>query len=249
MDKIIYAVGQIQNNHHNSEKNIEDHTNMILLAAENKADFILFPEMSITGYLNEEVKDYSFQMNDKRLNCFAELSGKYNILISIGVPLEINKSYYIGSLIFSPDGTCSAYTKKYLHPGEERFFSASSEHDPVVQIGNDKISHAICYDIEIDAHINAAVSKQANIYAAGIFYSRSGIKNGLKRLSAIAKEKNINVIMANYTGICRNTESGGCSSIWSESGELIIQSGSDEKCLLLGIKSNDGWEAKKINTA
>ena len=70
------ASAQITCNVGEIERNLEQHYQMVVLAAEKGADLITFPEMSITGYCRKEGKKLAFSEKDNRLNKLQELSSK-----------------------------------------------------------------------------------------------------------------------------------------------------------------------------
>lgn len=61
------------------------------------------------------------------------------------------------------------YTKKYLHPGEELYFSPSAQYDPDITINGEQLSFAICYDIENNEHIEC-IKKGNQIIMRLVFF-------------------------------------------------------------------------------
>lgn len=246
MNKTTFAVAQLENIRHDIPGNIEKHILFSKTAAAHGANIIIFPEMSLTGYEREHAADEAFTAGDVRLDELQKVSDSEQITIIAGLPLKLEKKLYIGSAIISPWKRREFYIKKYLHEGEEVYFSSRDDYDPVVSAGDEKASCAICYDIEVDDHARFARSRGTSIYLAGIFYSAGGIKKGLQRLESIAKEFSMAVIMSNYCGKCWGLEAGGNSSVWSKEGTLIIRAGDEGEAVLLAEKSRDQWKAKEI---
>ena len=143
------ASAQIKSNQNNVEKNLNVHYRFITIASEHGADLITFPEMSITGYLRERAD--------------------YNMVIIAGAPIQIESNLFIGSFIIKPDSSISIYTKQYLHTGEEEFFNASFNYNPIIDLANERISLARCADIENPLHPDDAAKNKSTIYVSSSF--------------------------------------------------------------------------------
>lgn len=240
------AISQIRSYRNDTEKNIRKHIKFIELASKHNSDLILFPEMSLTGYETENANGLIFEMNDIRLNEFKLLSEKYNQIIIVGAPIRIESKMYIGSFIILPNKDIEVYVKKYLHEGEELYFESRKDFDFQIKLKGNKISCAICYDIEVDNHIRNAISNKSTLYLPSIFYSENGIDSGLKRLSFVSKTFSMPVMMSNYVGDSFGIKSGGRSSAWNENGELIISSNDKDECLLIITKKNEMWKGESV---
>ncbi len=240
----IFCVAQIN---HELVSNDHKHINIINIAADNYVDYIVFPELSLTGYTRSNISNLAYTIDDKRFAEYQYISKTKNIVITLGIPVEINKKYYIASVIFLVNGKIEFYLKQYLHPGEELVYSNTFDYDPVIKIGEELVCNAICYDIENNQHIEKAILKKSTIYSASIFYSKKGIDAGILHLQDIAKKNKIGVLVSNYCGNCWEIEAGGKSSIIDSNGNIVMQGNSNEECLLIAKKSIDLGKVKKIN--
>lgn len=119
-----------------------------------------------------------------------------------------------------PNGRREIYCKNYLHEGEDVFFHEGDQ-TVLIDIGQEKISLGICYDIEIQEHIEKAVNHNATIYASSIFYSNGGIEGLQQKAKDYADTYKIDFAISNYVGEIWNTQSGGKSMYWSKYGESI----------------------------
>jgi predicted amidohydrolase len=225
--------------------NLIDHYKLIKLAAKNGADLVLFPELSITGYEREKAKELIFEENDSRLNELRKLSIKNQIIVIAGAPIRIDHDLYIGAFIIKPDDTVSIYTKQFLHTGEDIFYQSSFDYNPVIEIKNERISLAICADINNPKHPENAKKKDISIYLAGIFFEPDDMVRAYKTLSSYAEKYSMNVLMSNYTGQSWGLDGGGKSGFWDYSGNLISNLNETDSGLLLIEKMNDSWKSKK----
>lgn len=246
MRKTVYAMAQIQTFRENFDKNLENHMRYITEAARQNAGFILFPELSLTGYERELAASQGIEAEDDRLNILGQAATEYQMVISVGGPLIIDHRFFIASWVFTPEGKREIYIKKFLHPGEELFFESREDYDLMLMHEGEKIAFAICFDIENDAHIRKAVKQKATMYTASIFYSDGGIHHGIQRLQQLAEQYRIPVLMSNCCGPCWDMKAGGCSGIWSESGELIASADGQTPSLVIAEHTMEGWLGKVI---
>lgn len=227
------AAAQIKPVEQNTHSNIQTHLQMIDLAAKQNVELIVFPEMSLTGYERERAEQLSFTENDLRLDVFKEKAEANKMLIVVGAPIKIDSTLHIGSFIFLPDRTTSIYTKQFLHDGEEKYFTPSSNYNPLIEFQKEKISIAICADINNPLHAKQAYNRKTTLYIPSIFFTANGIAEGHTILSNYAKEYSMNVLMANFTGSSYGMEAAGQSGFWNNQGELISQLNNKEEILLI----------------
>jgi len=67
----------------NIQKNIEAHKRFIELAVSYKADIIIFPELSLTGYEPTLAKELATTQDDKRLDEFQSISDTKKITVGV----------------------------------------------------------------------------------------------------------------------------------------------------------------------
>jgi len=71
------ALAQLQSESGNIKANIKKHLDYIDKAAAAKADFIVFPELSLTNYEPHLARELAFKQNDSKLTIFKDYSTKY----------------------------------------------------------------------------------------------------------------------------------------------------------------------------
>ncbi len=103
--------------------NIDVHCRLICVAADQGTGLIVFPEMSLTGYLRESAESNAFVKDDPRLDRIKKLAIDRGIIVVAGAPVKMKTGLHIGSFIILPNGTEQIYTKQYLHKGEGTSFS------------------------------------------------------------------------------------------------------------------------------
>lgn len=216
------AIAQTEAIKGNIEKNIENHLTLIKQAAHHKADMVVFPELSLTGYEPELAESLATHKNDERLNVIQSLSDNNNIIIGVGLPTRNETEILVSMIIFQPHKERIIYSKQYLYLPEKKFF-AEGKNPLLLNFATEVISPAICYEATVDAHCEYAKQNNATIYIASVLSSINGIDEELKKLSDIAGKKNLITFMSNYVGQSGGYECAGKSSVWNEKGELMGQ--------------------------
>lgn len=243
---MILAAAQTKPKRGDISSNLLNHYNLIELAAQNGANLIAFPELSITGYERENAEALVFTEDDYRIDHLKELSVRNNIVIIAGAPIRIDSKLFIGEFIIAPDDSVSIYTKQFLHEGEGDFFDSSFDYNPMLTIEDQNISFAICADIDNPLHPENAAKNDTDIYIASIFFSPNGIPNAYRDLQNYAEKHKMNVLMSNFSGESWGSPSAGQSAFWNNKGELVAQMNDADSGLLLVEKQNDNWISKII---
>lgn len=202
--------------------NIENHKKLIDLALSNGADTIIFPELSITGYEPELSEELATDKDDSRFDDFQKISDTRKITIGVGAPTKNDTGICISMIIFQPYKARQTYSKKYLHPDEEKFF-ISGQNFACLTGNKTNIALAICYELSVSEHSENAFKSGAEIYIASVAKSVDGVEKAIKSLSGIANKYSMTVLMSNCIGQCDGDECGGKTSIWNNKGLLAGQ--------------------------
>ena len=204
------------------EKNIRHHLQVIEWAVAFKADLIIFPELSITGYEPELAKELAVSVNDEIFNPFQEIANKNKVVIGVGMPTIANDGINISMLIFQPQQDRLIYSKRLLHEDELPYFT-SGTNQPFLTIQGIKIGIGICYETLQREHFINAIENEANIYIASVAKPDRGVTKAYLHFPSIAREFNIPILMSNCVGYCDNFMSNGKSSVWNKKGDLLKQ--------------------------
>jgi predicted amidohydrolase len=238
---MILAAAQTIPKQGNIKENMDDHRRLIELAAENKVQLIVFPELSLTGYERELASNLAFSIQDKRLSSLRKISAEKNIIIIAGAPIKMATGLHIGAFAMFPDNSVKIYTKQFLHKGEEDYYEPNFDYNPMIKLEDESISLAICADIENPAHVDNAARTNSTIYLASIFYTTDSIKKVHKLLRNYSKKYSMNVFMSNFGGKSWRLESGGQSAFWENTGKLIIKYDGTGEGLIVVQKVNNVW--------
>jgi len=226
------AIAQLKSMKGDIPANIEKHIKFIERACLLNADFIFFPELSLTGYEPGLAEKLAVDKNDKRFDVLQQTSDQKMISFAVGVPTISENGIYISMLIFQPKQQKLIYSKQQLHEDELPYFKNGNE-QVLITLKNQKIAPAICYESLQTDHANEAARLGAAIYIASVAKSQNGINKAFAHYPNVAKKYKMPVLMSNCIGECDNFISAGFSSVWNKEGELVVQFDNQQEGLLI----------------
>lgn len=239
------AVAQIVVEKGNLPYNLARHLFFCKRAAAEKADLVVFPELSLTGYEPELAAVLAVYLADPLWEALKDCARDNQLMISVGMPLRTTNGIQIGAVQVWPDGTLHPYAKQNLYTGEDVFFVPGTQ-DYQCTLQGEKISMAICADIS-DPQIPLRAHRQgATIFLAPVMVSKKGLTHDRTLLQQYAQQYQLLTVMANYGGQTGGYDCGGYSSVWSEKGELIGELAHDREGMLLLEKSGQTWTTEKL---
>jgi predicted amidohydrolase len=217
--------------------NIDRHMILITHALDQRAQFIVFPELSLTGYEPALARSLAMDASDRRLDVFQAVCESHGVTVGIGAPTRGHRGTQISLLFFQPGRPRQQYAKHWLHEDELPYFVAGPS--PALLIGEKHpIAPAICYEISVPQHALDAKRRGANVYVASVAKTTSGIEQALIRLQAIASEHAMTVLMSNCVGLAEGSVCAGKSTIWNKKGEVVAQlDANTEGIILLDLES------------
>jgi predicted amidohydrolase len=226
------AVAQLKASPGDLPGNLAAHKKLIHQAVLHGADTLIFPELSLTGYEPTLAHVLAMEIYDSRLDELQVLSGRHQLTLGVGVPLQTPQGVTISLLIFQPGQPRQVYTKRYLHADEEAFFVSGQ--GTLSALGGGVLALAICYELSVPAHAEEAAKNGAEMYLASVAKTARGMAKAEERLADIAKDHTMTVLVANCVGPCDGEPGGGKSAIWNNRGMLLAQlHDTDEGVLIL----------------
>lgn len=147
--------------------NLEESIKWLTKLSAQNVDFVLFPEMNLTGYTKniEIIKDANSRKEDI-FNCLQKASSDLNIAFAVGFPEQVDMKYYISQILFDNGKIAGIHRKTHLGPSETNVFTAGNE-IAVSNIGQQFIGMQLCYE----SHFPIVSSIQAKLKASILTYS------------------------------------------------------------------------------
>ncbi|MBI6855379.1 carbon-nitrogen hydrolase family protein [Pseudomonas cichorii] len=246
MPSPILAAAQFQSMRGELEHNLNRHLSFMQDAADLGAQYLLFPELSLTGYEPDIAHELALTSTDTRLEPLRAKAMQLRLATTVGVPLKgPANTVQIGALTFTAEGEVIAYAKQYLHPGESDVFSPG-QNDCFLTLEERQIGLCVCADFSHPEHAQRAADGGAWVYAASVLISPAGYEHDAALLQGHARRHGLPVLMANHAGPTGGWQSVGCSGFWDGAGDRVAgMLGAGEGLLVVGIKE-ERWEGRVV---
>ena len=241
------------------DTNLAQHLEAARLAAQEGAQLLLFPELSLTGYELQRAKALAFTREDPRLLPLREAASTFGLTMIVGAPVRTDDGLYLAALILAPDQTIDIYTKHHLGafpasvspdgivPPPEASVFLPGEKNPLIQWEKHTAAVAICADVGRPAHAQRARSLGADTYLASMFVIPADLQQDTNRLRTYAAQHRMTVVFSNYGGPTGGLQSAGRSGIWSDEGELLVQLEPKGAQLAVATEGANGWQTQRLD--
>lgn len=202
--------------------NLEQHLEMVKQSAHYKADVVVFPELSLTGYELDLAAELAFSPQLSSFKQLSQAAVDHQVIVIAGCPLisDTASKPTIGAVVCFPSGDVEFYSKQYLHAGEEEYCSYGSG-DYCFEVNGHKVVLAICADFSNPAHSQRAKQLGAEVYIASALISENGFNADAEILSGIASKHGFPVLLSNHISKTGGWETCGKSSMWDSQGKLV----------------------------
>ncbi|MBU2248912.1 MAG: carbon-nitrogen hydrolase family protein [Gammaproteobacteria bacterium] len=244
MSHLKIGVAQIASQRGDVTANLSTHLRAIAIAASEGVNYLVFPELSLTGYEPDLAHSLAFSTSDERLVPLIEAAKQNGLTVGVGLPLVGNDLPKIGLAVISPSGQVELYEKIYLHPGEEEYFSSGKAHH-FTSVNGFKIANAICADTNNPKHAEACAKESARIYVAGVLFTEQGYIADEEKLFGYARQYNMLVAIANHNATTGGWTPGGKSAIWSSSGK-VASADATQNALVVAQLQDEKWVGQVV---
>lgn len=202
------------------ERNLGAHATLTRRAASLNADFILFPELSLTGYEPRLASALATEPGDKRLDVLEKLADSNDTIIAVGLPLREPAGVTISMVIFRPGRPRLIYTKQHLHASEAPYF-VPGHGFPTLSIADTAVAPAICYELSVPEHAETAAAAGAKVYAASVAKTADDARRAASTLAATSRRHAMLAMMVNGVGPCDGETCAGGTAAWGPTGDLL----------------------------
>lgn len=228
------------------EANIAQHLKLVQAAARHGVQWLVFPELSLTGYELPHLPRLAAQITPETLAPLQDAARQYGMSITVGLPVQLPglDKPCIAALTLHPQGAPTRYCKQYLHGSEQQYACPSpagfAPHvQALPQAGSPplQLASAICYDSNQSAHAQAAADAGAQVYAAGVLVSPQGYAPDSALWQQAAQRHGLCVLVANHGAASGPWASAGRSACWEPDGALLAEvPGLGEALLVLTVE-------------
>ncbi|MBM3117075.1 carbon-nitrogen hydrolase family protein [Jeongeupia naejangsanensis] len=224
-------------------RNVATHIAFARAAAAESVSFLIFPELSLSGYEPALLHKCTLTPCSELLQPLRQIAANAKMTIAFGAPVESESGSVpsIGSINFHADGSTTVYRKRFLHPGEDTFAVPGLIDSHCVDIDKARVALAICADTTHPEHARSAAAAGATLYAAGVLWSKAGYAVDAEMVKSHALAHGFGVLVANHGGPTGGFVSGGKSSFWAGNGELVVRAPDEGNALVIASKVADQW--------
>jgi predicted amidohydrolase len=225
-------------------------TDLVLCAAGQGVQLLMFPELSLTGYEPTLARELALLPDSARLQPLRDLARQTAMTTVVGLPLRQPGSdeILIGALVFAADGSQAVYSKQHLHPGEEVVFSPGHGGDALM-LGGERIALSVCADFTHARHVQAAADAGASIYATSVLIGEGGYPRDSGLLQGYAREHSLGVLMANHGGPSGGWACAGRSAFWAAGGELVVSAEGVGDLLVIARRVGGVWQGEVVEVS
>lgn len=246
-----FAVAQPPTLDGDVERNVAQHVELVEVSALAGAEWILFPELSLTGYVIDDAARLALRVDDPRLAPLQRMVDVLHTAVIAGAPVRNTHrgTLELCALVFRSGkaplvvpkqrlGAFGASARVDLLEGRElpsaesSVFVSGGRRNPLV-LGRSRVAIAICADSGDPAHAARAAAQDATVYAASMFVIPSEYDAEATRLRDYARQHGMWVAMANHGAPTGGLRSAGRSAVWTDEGVCVEQAPTEGRALTL----------------
>lgn len=235
-DKIRLALAQISSKRENKKANFSKIEQLTLNAKQEKTDLIIFPELSLTGYVVlDQIYGLAETIPGATTTKVEALAKKTGMHIIFGMPELSEKTQatvFNTAVIVGPQGLIGKYRKMYLPTHsvfeEKRYFRPGYEPSSFqTDIGN--IGLCICYDVFFPEVLRLTRLKGAQLIVC--ISASPAVRRGYFEIltSARALENTAYLAYVNLAGVEDGLQFWGGSRLVSPTGDVVANAKYDEE--------------------
>lgn len=235
-DKIKLALAQISSKRENKEANLKRFEKETLKANQQGADLVIFPELSLTGYVvRDQIYELAETIPGPSTERMVNLAKDTGIYIIFGMPELSEKTratLFNTALFVGPEGIIGKYRKMYLPTHsvfeEKRHFRPGYQAAAFdTSIG--KIGLCICYDVFFP-EVTRLVRLQGAELIVCISASPAVRRSYFEILTAArALENTAFLAYVNLVGVEDGLQFWGGSRVVAPTGDLLVKAKYDEE--------------------
>lgn len=229
------SLAQISTEFENKDKNKKLCLKFIKQAKEENMDFLVFPEMTLTGFSMNT--DLIAEENNETVMWFSEAAKHFELNIGFGHVVRKDKKCENRFTIVDIKGEqMLSYAK--IHPfsysSEDKYYEGGSEVF-YTAIKDFIVSPFICYDLRFPEIFQIA-SKEADLITVAANWPKSRRGNWITLLKARAIENQCYIAAVNVIGKMEGIDYSGDSLIIDPLGKIIADGASSEQLVSADIK-------------
>lgn len=240
MSEIKIALAQLRCSLYEKEENLLRMLHNIERTSEKEVDYIVFPELFLTGYVMDE-KIYELAETDtgssiQQLQAAAKM---YRIGVIVGFAERDGDQLFNTALIIGKKGQIlGKYRKVHLYYREKEIFSAGNSL-PIFDLPEGKVGIGITYDMEFPETVRTIALQHAQLFIvlAANMIPYQEFQNVF--IKARALENHIYAVISNMVGLDSENIFFGESQIVHPSGKTLYKATNNEEIPIFSLDLNE----------
>lgn len=214
------------------EQNVRPHINAMHAAVSRGAKLIIFPELSLHGYVLESATTLSRSMETKdAIYELHRLAQDLKLITVVGAFIQDDGQCHISSVILGESSGIRFYHKQYLHKGEDQYVSAGSA-NAVLNLNGLKIGLGICADFTEPAFFQSYRKDNIDLILLSVLISANGYE---KDIETLKRESMLtSIAFVNFIGKSGDWDCCGRSTML-HSGKTISPVNNEEQLISLDL--------------
>lgn len=246
MKKFRIALAQTKPVLFDKTRNVSIAAEWMHMAAKEKAQIIIFPELFLTGYsIGSRFSEMAETIHGENITRLAALAKSYQMALIMGFAERDERSGQVfdAALYCGADGKIiGTYRKMHLYAAEKEWF-ARGEEARVWETDYGRVGALICYDVEFPEHARILALRGAGWLAACTGNMLPNEHAQEIFVQARALENRVWVALANRLGAEGEIEFFGGSAICDPRGKIVAQAGREETLLVADIDLDRNTQA------
>lgn len=209
-------------------------------AATEGAEFVVFPECCLTGYVVDdraEAAKMALDAGGPELGVIRDACGRLGVHTVIGYLERDGESVFNTVALYGPEGLIGSYRKRHLPPlGADRFIDASDDVESAVfETAVGRIGIAICYEIRFPEVMRTLALAGAEMIVLPTNWPVQSTMLADHFTRVRAAENLVYLLVANRGDSERGTDFLGNSQIVDPFGQVLAKADRGEALLLADV--------------
>ncbi len=230
--RVRIAVGQYMPVARDVAANGRRTLSLLAEAAEQGADWLVLPELFLSGYQLEDVGELARDTASPLIRSLIERAGTLGIGVQVGFAEAAGPAVYDSTLTVTAAGESSIYRKTHLFGREPEAYGRGMEL-PVIAAGETVVAPLICYDLEFPEPARLVAGRGAQIILVSTANMAPYDEQQVLYARTRALENRAFVAVANRVGVESGYDFCGTSLVTDPFGRVIVQANDRNEVMLI----------------
>ncbi|WP_257349966.1 carbon-nitrogen hydrolase family protein [Pseudalkalibacillus decolorationis] len=245
--KLTIALAQIRSSLFDKETNLQRILESMTIAHNKKAQYILFPELFLTGFaIEDRIEEMAESLDGEIITKIRRNARALNMGVIVGFPEKDGNHIYNSSVFIDNNGNIlGVYRKIHLFDHEKKYFKAGDQ-VPIFHTPVGKMGVMITYDMEFPEISRILSVKGAHIILVLCSNMIPYQQYQDTYLRARAMENHIFIAAANRVGLENDYVYFGESKLTDPTGKTLSKALNNEEISVTAIDLSETHQAKGV---